>query len=848
MNLNRFRSNSSRSLVRARVAVAVTAVMALVGVVIVAPAAFGAVPNAPGQPVLTPGDGQISVAFTAPAGGADSYSANCASSDGGAAGSFTGPASPVVVANITNGRTYTCTVTASNTTDGSGPPSPASTAVIPGVPGTPSAPTANPGNAAISVAFTTPPFNGSPITNIAATCTSANGGVTTPDNGTVSPITVSPVTNGKAYTCAVTATNGNGPGAASPASNSVTPGTVPSAPAQPTATAGNAQITVGFTSAANGGLPVTGYTATCSGAGATTGTSTGSTPSIVVGGLDYGKSYTCTVFASNDNGDGSPSVPSAAVTVPSRAPDAPNAPTVTPGGGEATVAFTPRFNGGSPITGYTATCVRSDDGSFGGVSGPNSPIVVLSLKNGMTYSCSVTATNAKGTSSPSPSVSVIPAQGPDAPPRPAVAAGDRRINVGFSAPGNGGSPITGYTAICTTGNVHVSKGGTTSPIVVTGLTNGRTYTCTIAAINANSTGDASPASAPVIPSTVPSVPGIPGVRPGNGSISVSFGAPNNGGTAITSYVTSCGSTNGGHPASRAGTTSPLVVTGLTNDKSYRCVVTAHNVRGNSAPSGASALTVPSALLTIQSTQRGFRLFAGDGGVFTFGVDTSFGSAAGVATHTVVGMSSTPDTKGYWLVATDGGIFSFGDAHFWGSTGAMHLNQPIVGMTTTPSGHGYWLVASDGGIFSFGDAHFWGSTGAIRLNQPIVGMSSTPTGHGYWLVAADGGLFSFGDAGFHGAPTGHTHATVVGMATTGKGGGYWIAAADGAVYNFGDAPAYGGVTVRATRLPIAGIASTPTGRGYWLAAGDGGVFTFGDAPFIGWPGPLVLRQPIRGVNR
>jgi len=36
--------------------------------------------------------------------------------------------------------------------------------------------------------------------------------------------------------------------------------------------------------------------------------------------------------------------------------------------------------------------------------------------------------------------------------------------------------------------------------------------------------------------------------------------------------------------------------------------------------------------------------------------------------------------GYWLVASDGGIFAFGDAHFFGSTGSIHLNKPIVAMT------------------------------------------------------------------------------------------------------------------------------------------------------------------------
>jgi hypothetical protein len=74
------------------------------------------------------------------------------------------------------------------------------------------------------------------------------------------------------------------------------------------------------------------------------------------------------------------------------------------------------------------------------------------------------------------------------------------------------------------------------------------------------------------------------------------------------------------------------------------------------------------------------------------------------------------------VARDGGIFSFGDARFYGSTGAIRLNQPIVGMAATSSGRGYRFVASDGGIFSFGDAPFYGSTGAIHLAQPIVGIA------------------------------------------------------------------------------------------------------------------------------
>ena len=88
------------------------------------------------------------------------------------------------------------------------------------------------------------------------------------------------------------------------------------------------------------------------------------------------------------------------------------------------------------------------------------------------------------------------------------------------------------------------------------------------------------------------------------------------------------------------------------------------------------------------------------------------------------MAATPDGRGYWLVASDGGIFSFGDAAFHGSTGGMHLNQPVVGMAADPDGRGYWLVASDGGIFSFGDAAFPAPPAACTSTSPIVGMAPT----------------------------------------------------------------------------------------------------------------------------
>jgi hypothetical protein len=100
------------------------------------------------------------------------------------------------------------------------------------------------------------------------------------------------------------------------------------------------------------------------------------------------------------------------------------------------------------------------------------------------------------------------------------------------------------------------------------------------------------------------------------------------------------------------------------------------------------------------------------------------------------------------VATDGGIFAY-NAPFFGSTGAVRLNQPIVGMEASPNGQGYRFVAADGGIFTYGQAPFDGSTGGMSLSAPVVGIAADNTTNGYWLAAADGGIFTFGGASYMG---------------------------------------------------------------------------------------------------
>jgi L,D-peptidoglycan transpeptidase YkuD (ErfK/YbiS/YcfS/YnhG family)/ribosomal protein L24E len=255
--------------------------------------------------------------------------------------------------------------------------------------------------------------------------------------------------------------------------------------------------------------------------------------------------------------------------------------------------------------------------------------------------------------------------------------------------------------------------------------------------------------------------------------------------------------------------------------------------GNMATGGAGA--ADAAVGTVATPDGGgYWVAASNGGVFTFGDASFYGSMGGQTLNApIVAMAATPDGHGYWLVASDGGVFTFGDAVFYGSMGGQHLNAPIVAMMAASSGHGYWLVASDGGVFSFGSASFYGSTGALRLNAPIVGAAPTPDGHGYWLVAADGGVFTFGDGSFYGS-TGavHLNALVVAMASTPDGHGYWLVASDGGVFTFGDASFYGSMGGTHLAAPVTSVARTPTGHGYVLVASDGGVFTFGDAVFHG----------------
>jgi hypothetical protein len=183
------------------------------------------------------------------------------------------------------------------------------------------------------------------------------------------------------------------------------------------------------------------------------------------------------------------------------APGVPTGVSATAGNAQATVSFTaPLFSGGSAITGYTVTSNPTGGvDSNAGTTGLSH--LVTGLANGTAYTFTVTATNGIVGSPSAASGAVTPGTVPGAPVIGAATAGNGQATVTFTAPGSdGGSAITGYTVTSNpAGGVDSNAGTTGLSHLVTGLTNGTSYTFTVTATNAAGTSAPSTASSGVVP-------------------------------------------------------------------------------------------------------------------------------------------------------------------------------------------------------------------------------------------------------------------------------------------------------------------------------------------------------------
>ena len=300
-------------------------------------------------------------------------------------------------------------------------------------------------------------------------------------------------------------------------------------------------------------------------------------------------------------------------------PGTPSPPSGTPNNdGTVALTWTAPSDGGSPITNYQVQ-YRADSDPVGvwssGPSSPSTSVTTSPLTVGTTYTFRVAAVNAVGAGGwSSASGGVVPRTLPGAPTNLVAVPDYGTVALTWTAPAsNGGSAITDYVvqyATSSSGPWTTFADGTstaTSATVNSGLTNGLTYYFQVAAVNAAGTGPySSPpvSSVPVAP-TAPATPEAPTCVPSSGQLVVSWVAPDNGGSAITTYrLQRAASASGpwGNNVDTAATSA--TVTGLTNGTTYHFQVRATNTVGSSSYSPVASCapaTVPGAPTGVAGT-------------------------------------------------------------------------------------------------------------------------------------------------------------------------------------------------------------------------------------------------------
>jgi hypothetical protein len=366
----------------------------------------------------------------------------------------------------------------------------------------------------------------------------------------------------------------------SPGGSTVAP-TAPSAPVDPQATPGNAQVTVSWSASNDDGSPIKAYTISWSAAGGGSVSVAGNQESKVISNLANGQVYTFSVRATNSVGTG-PGAQTPAVKPVSTTPGAPTGPIkATPEqDGSILVAWGEADAGGLSISGYTVTPVAADGSTLTPVvsSGTGLSLDIGASDGiiiGTSYTFTVSAMSTSGIEGP---VSVASNMATASSNALAV------TNLTGTATGRGTITVTWDSCVdaCATGstvtsyevslspptqspipNVPAAPGGTQTAPPITGLTDGTSYTVTVTPVNA--WGPGQPTSEPVTTEGAPTAT-ITGYTANQGpSVTVNFTVDFHGATPGNN----CNIANlSGGASSPSGSCSSLTASVPTYNTSY----------------------------------------------------------------------------------------------------------------------------------------------------------------------------------------------------------------------------------------------------------------------------------------
>ncbi len=465
----------------------------------------------PATPTLTatddgPANGHVALSWTAPdANGSPltGYQVQCRPTGSAtwADQPTTGLGTTKTVTGLPAGTPVECQVAAVNG-NGAGPWSTPATATPLGPIAAPVV-TATHGDTTADLSWTVPALGGHPgpaTYQVQFRPTGTTTWTTGPGPLTTTSTTLTGLTNGTTYDVAVVATSTDGTDGPQ-GTATVTPSGLPAAPVLTATDDGpaNGRVALTWTAPDPNGSPLTGYQVQCRPTGSATWTDQPTTApldtSLTISGLPAGTPVECQVAAVNANGTGPWSAPATATPLGPIA-----APTVTATHGDTTaqVSWTAPDLGGHPGPATYQVMFRPT-GTTTWTTGPG-PLSALTttitgLTNGTTYDIAVVATSTDGTAGPMGTTTVTPSGLPTAPPSVTVSpggAGTGTLALAWTAPGDNGSPITGYQVQCrptgtTAWTTHSPNGAATS-LTVTGLKPGTAYECRVAAVNANGTG------------------------------------------------------------------------------------------------------------------------------------------------------------------------------------------------------------------------------------------------------------------------------------------------------------------------------------------------------------------------